>query len=96
VLSQIVRLAQPDPPADPTPTSPGDGRLLVSARELARLLSVSVATIRRLDAAGKLPRSVRLAGSVRWRLDDIRRFCEAGCPDRAEWERSRERSTDIV
>ena len=81
-MSVSLRMPRPDP-ADPTTE---DDRLLVSARDLARMLSVSLATVRRLDSAARLPRPVRLAGSVRWRADEIRRWCEAGCPERRTWE----------
>jgi predicted DNA-binding transcriptional regulator AlpA len=60
--------------------------LLLTARDLARDLAVSLSTIWRMDAAGKLPKSVRVSGSVRWRRNEIIRWCEAGCPRRAEWE----------
>ncbi len=44
-----------DCPSEPLP-------LLVDAKTLARLLSVSVATIHRMDEAGKLPEPIRLSG----------------------------------
>ena len=59
---------------------------LVSAAELARMLSTSVRTIRRLDSAGKLPRGIRLGGLKRWRQDEITAWIGAGCPVRAEWK----------
>jgi predicted DNA-binding transcriptional regulator AlpA len=43
--------------------------LVVSAKVLARLLGVSLRQVWRLNSAGKLPRPIRLGGSVRWRRD---------------------------
>jgi excisionase family DNA binding protein len=60
------------------PTPP----LLVSAADLAELLAVSVATIRRWDAAGRLPQPVRIGGAVRWRTIDVTNWLAAGCPRR--------------
>lgn len=59
---------------------------LLSANGLARQLCVSRRTIARLKSAGKLPRALRIGGSVRWRSEDIAQWIEAGCPDRQEWE----------
>ncbi len=60
--------------------------LVMPARELARLLGVSIRQIWRLSSSGKLPKPLRLGGSVRWSLKEIKAFVEAGCPDRASWE----------
>jgi predicted DNA-binding transcriptional regulator AlpA len=53
---------------------------------LGQALGLSDRTVRRLDAAGKIPRALRVGGSKRWRLDEIRDWLAAGCPDRARWE----------
>lgn len=61
--------------------------MAISAKEFARLLGVSLRQIWRLNATGKLPRPVRLGGSVRWnRAEVMQWFNEAGCPDRQTWE----------
>ena len=60
--------------------------VLINIRGLASLLALSVPTLRRRDAAGQIPRPVRIAGAVRWRADEVRRWVEAGCPNRARWE----------
>lgn len=64
----------------------GGGPLAVDAIQLAALLGLSVRTVRRLDASGKLPCSVRIGGAVRWRRDEIEAWLAAGCPDRQKWE----------
>jgi predicted DNA-binding transcriptional regulator AlpA len=60
--------------------------------DLARTLTVSPRTVRRLDASGRLPRAVWLGGSKLWRADEVREWVAAGCPDRARWEQSQKQS----
>lgn len=63
------------------------GRVLVAdARLLAELLGVSVRHVRTLDSAGKIPRPVRIGERVTWRLDEVRDWLAAGCPDRRTWD----------
>ena len=65
--------------------------LAIRAKELAALLGVSLRQVWRLNAAGKLPRPVRLGGSVRWLRKEIEAFVGAGCPDRQTWEEMKKR-----
>ncbi len=61
--------------------------LLIDRRELARLLSVGVATLDRMRAAGRIPPPLTLSpGCVRWRLDEVRAWLDAGAPTAKEWE----------
>jgi predicted DNA-binding transcriptional regulator AlpA len=69
------------------PTAPIAEPLLVNARELAKLLSVSVATVWRMLSAGKLPRPLRpTPGICRWKVDEIRRWVDSGMPALETWE----------
>ena len=68
------------------PPLPFDPPLVVGARELAALLRVGLRTVRSMDAAGSLPKPVKIGHSVRWSLEDIKCWLAAGCPRRAEWE----------
>jgi predicted DNA-binding transcriptional regulator AlpA len=63
--------------------------LLLSARDLAQLLRVSVPTIWRLRAAGKLPRPIDALGKqlLRWDADELRCWIKAGMPDLATWDK---------
>jgi excisionase family DNA binding protein len=54
---------------------------LLTADQLAKLLNISIRTLWRLRAGGKLPAPVRLGGSVRWRPVEIEAWLAAGCPD---------------
>ncbi len=60
--------------------------LAIGARELAEMLNVSLRQVWRLNSAGKLPRPVRLGGSVRWNRQEVTEWFESGCPDRKTWE----------
>lgn len=61
--------------------------LAVSAQQLARMLDLSVRTIRSMDAAGKLPKPVRLNGhAVRWVVAELESWLAAQSPDRTVWE----------
>jgi predicted DNA-binding transcriptional regulator AlpA len=51
-------------------------RRLIGVREVATMLGVSIASVWRLRAAGRLPKAVRLGGAVRWRLREIERFID--------------------
>jgi prophage regulatory protein len=70
----------PQPAFEPQP-------LVVDAKPLAVILGgIGVRTVRALDAAGKLPKPIRIGGRVVWLLDEIRAWLAAGAPPRAEWE----------
>ena len=60
--------------------------IVVRGKELAKLLSVSLVSVRRMDSAGKLPKPVRLGGCVGWRVDEIKDWLQAGSPDRVRWQ----------
>jgi len=64
--------------------------LLGGAAAAARLCGVSEATWYRMAAAGRTPAPIRLSrGCVRWRLNELRDWIAAGCPNRREWEACR-------
>ena len=61
--------------------------LLIDARELARLLSVSRASIFAMNSRGQVPVPVRPTGTdPRWNVQELRDWCAAGCPERSQWE----------
>lgn len=69
--------------------------LALDAAGLAQGLGVSVRHIRRLNAAGKLPRPVRLGRLVRWAADEIRDWLAAGCPDRQSWQAAKNATAGV-
>lgn len=64
--------------------------IAISAKQLSRLLGVSLRQVWRLNATGKLPRPIRIGGSVRWNRAEVLRWFDAGCPDRQVWEARKE------
>ncbi len=57
-----------------------DGAELMPIGQVAKMVAVSRRTISRLADAGKLPPPLRIGGSLRWRLADVREWIAAGCP----------------
>lgn len=54
--------------------------LLITADEFAGMLNVSTRTLWRLLSKGELPEPIRIGGSTRWRLDEVQRWINDGCP----------------
>jgi len=69
----------------PRPGAAGEPPLLLTAQDLAAKLQVSLRSVRRLDLAGRLPAPVTIGRAVRWRANEIRDWCNAGCPKRNRW-----------
>lgn len=89
-MSNPLRLVSPTDPPAPARRRRRLRPLVVDARKLAKLLSCGLRTIRTMDAAGRLPRPLRLGGNlVRWDLREIAAWLQAGAPDRATWEARR-------
>ena len=65
--------------------------MLLSDKQLAVVLSVSVAHVHSLDNSGKLPKAVELGKSKRWVTAEIRAWTNAGCPERTNWLLMKER-----
>jgi predicted DNA-binding transcriptional regulator AlpA len=66
--------------------SPTASAMLLTAKQAAATCSKSVRTWRSWDAAGKVPRAIRIGRSTLWRLEDLRSWVELGCPPRREFE----------
>jgi predicted DNA-binding transcriptional regulator AlpA len=86
--SPAVSISRPPGPVSPAPAIEP---LLLDARALAGLLSVSVATVWRWAAAGRLPLAVKPSPGVkRWRREQIETWVRWGCPPRKQFEAMRE------
>ena len=59
---------------------------LLSAKALATMLSTSVRSVWRYRSSGRLPKTVQIAGAIRWRKTDIEHWIAIGCPDRVTFE----------
>ncbi len=64
--------------------------LVLTATEAAALFGKSLRTWRSWDAAGLIPRPIRIGRSTLWRPDELRAWIAAGCPRRKEWESRQE------
>jgi predicted DNA-binding transcriptional regulator AlpA len=72
-------------------TSIESERLALSAIDAARLLGISRAQFWKLNACGKIPQPIYLGTKApRWRVDELREWLAAGCPDRLSWQKMRE------
>ena len=87
-MTEILKLPPPAPAPENAPP-PGPEPELVPAAAVAVMLSVSARTLWRMHAAGELPAPVKVGGSTRWRLSEVRAWVEAGCPARRQWEAAR-------
>ena len=67
--------------------------LLLTVKQVAELLGISERHAYKLDASGRLPRSIKLGKSVRWRREELERWVDAGSPDRARWEAVQRKQT---
>jgi hypothetical protein len=73
-----ARAATDAAPPEPTP-------LLIDIQVFAKLVSRSVPSLERDDAAGRIPAPLKIYHSKRWRLAEIEAWVAHGCPPRKEW-----------
>ena len=66
---------------------------LLTAKALAQMLSLSKRQVFRLNSCGRLPRPLRIGGSVRWAYSTIAKWLELGAPDRQTFEAMMEAET---
>jgi predicted DNA-binding transcriptional regulator AlpA len=66
-------------------------QLALPAIDVAAMLGISRAQLWKLHASGKIPLPVYLGTKApRWRVEELRAWLAAGCPDRLAWEKMRE------
>jgi predicted DNA-binding transcriptional regulator AlpA len=84
-----------DAPAD-IGTAPAVDPLLWGRRDLARALGISLASLDRLEAGGRIgPRPVRLGGRLLYAVEECREWTrcrgpDGQLPDRRTWEAMRD------
>lgn len=54
--------------------------LLLTIEDVARMLSVSTRTVRRLRQEGRIPQPLIVGRSVRWNRETLMQWIGAGCP----------------
>ena len=60
--------------------------LLIPACDAARMCGKTTRSWRAWDAAGWIPRPMRIGRSTLWRVAELQAWVEAGCPRRTAWE----------
>ncbi len=64
---------------------PEDQGLLIATKEAAKLLKVSERTLWQMQTTGRMPPPIRIGRAVRWSLDVLKKWVEAGCPVDPKW-----------
>ena len=59
------------------------GPILITAEEAARMMNISTRTLWRLLSARRFPQPVRFGGNTRWRVAEVLRWIEDGCPQQS-------------
>jgi predicted DNA-binding transcriptional regulator AlpA len=71
---------------DETMSSQNNKPQLLTAKALAKILSLSPRSVWRLRSAQKVPRPVNVGASVRWVSTDIDKWISLGCPPQRDFE----------
>jgi predicted DNA-binding transcriptional regulator AlpA len=64
-------------------------KLLLSADEAAAVLGIGKTLFYSLHSGGRLPLPVKLGRRTLWRVDELKSWTAAGCPNRQKWETMR-------
>ena len=62
----------------------------IDVERLARITGLSKPTLWRHHEAGLIPAGMKIGRAVRWRLLDITRWIESGCPHRDDFNRQKQ------
>ena len=60
--------------------------MLINSREAAKRLKVSQRTLWGMHNSGKMPPPIRIGRMVRWSVEVLKKWTEAGCPIDPEWQ----------
>ena len=71
---------------NPDAVAPTVEALLVPAHVAGPMCGRSKASWWRDHTAGRIPAPIKLGGRSLWRVEELRRWVEAGCPSRTVWE----------
>ena len=67
-------------------TTPTIEPLALDIRQVSKIVPFGIRTLRRMDAAGLMPRGFKVGGRKLWRLSDLKLWVQWGFPSRAEFE----------
>lgn len=65
---------------------PEDEGLLIDMKAAAKLLDLSERTIWGMANSGRMPTPVKIGRSVRWSIEELRAWVNAGCPPKEKWD----------
>jgi excisionase family DNA binding protein len=63
---------------------PENQGLLIDSRQAAKLLTVSERTLWKMQNSGEMPAPIRIGRAVRWSLEALKLWIEAGCPKQSQ------------
>ena len=89
--SKSMRTLNEEAPSQGAEAGPA---LMISIKELAKLLKLSTRHLERMDCVGRIPEPIRFGRTKRWLLSEINAWMAAGCPDRDSWQAMKEVSSD--
>lgn len=61
-------------------SSPTIEPVLIGKRDAARMLGLGISTLERYILCGWVPKPVKIGNALRWRIDELREWINAGCP----------------
>jgi len=82
----MPNLTSPPPASPPVVVADTAQPLLIPADVAGPLCGRSEASWWRDHAAARVPAPIKLGGRTLWRVAELRRWVEAGCPPRRTWE----------
>jgi excisionase family DNA binding protein len=66
---------------------PDDSKSMLTPKQFAKRLSISVSQFWKMLSAGKIPAPVRLGERIlRWSSEEVSKWIDAGCPNRDKWQ----------
>ena len=66
-------------------TNPVLSPIAIDAKAAAAMFGLSSRTWRRLNSSRQCPAPIRVGGSVRWRVDELKCWSECDCPSCTAW-----------
>jgi hypothetical protein len=91
-MSSDVRLDPVSHSISDNATPLQSAKLLIDTAELARITSLSIRTLRRMDGVRDIPGRVVVRRCVRFQTEIIKEWVRAGLPGREEWAAQQKRN----
>ncbi len=86
-IETIPRIIAAIEQADDAPHRIPDDAEMLTLRDMATLLNMGESTVRQHDKQGKIPRRLKIGGSIRWDRQEMIDWRAAGSLPREVWER---------